>query len=327
MVKTATAVRRRRLGRTNLQVTELGLGGYMFTGEFGVPQSEANAIIDLALDAGINYFDTAAMYGFGEGEELLARGLARHPRRKVIVSTKVGWLDRTVVRHLGEAAYRSEDALRRAIEHSFWLLRRDFIDIFMIHEPNTENWWGLDRRTGDAVITRVLEDYKKQGRIGAIGLGGWDCDHMADMIDTGRFDVVLVAGGWTLIHQRVRERVIPAARRHDVGLVMGGTLLQGFLAVQQRERMQQMLKEKRFDGWVRDEATIRRILAAYDLADETGIPLPELTIRHILSDTGIATQIPGAQKVEHLRANIAAAARGPLPSDLVARIDAIARLS
>lgn len=86
-----------------------------------------------------------------------------------------------------------------------------------------------------------------------------------------------------------------------------------------------MLKEHKFDGWVKDEATIRRILAAYDLAEETGIPLPELTIRHILSDPDIATQIPGAQNVEHLRANLDAAARGPLPPDLVARIDAIAR--
>ena len=172
----------------------------------------------------------------------MGRALLRHKRRKLHISTKTGWLDRTVVRNLGDEAYKNEEALRRTIEHSFWLLRRDYIDVFMIHEPNVENWWGLDRKTGDAVVTRVLEDYKRQGRIGAIGLGGWDCDHMADMIETGRFDVALCAGGCTLIRQPVRDRVLAAAKRHDVGLVMGGTFLQGLLAVPQRERMEGLLR-------------------------------------------------------------------------------------
>ena len=318
-------IRKRVLGRTGLTVTELGLGGYMFTGEFGVPQSEAHAILDLALESGINYIDTAAMYGFGEGEELVGRALARHPRWQVHVSTKVGWLDRTVVRNLGDKAYRDEAALRRAIEHSFWLLRRDYIDVFMIHEPNTEAWWGLDRQTGDAVVTRVLEDYKRQGRIGAIGLGGWDCDHMADMVATGRFDVALVAGGYTLVHQKVRERVIPAARKHNVGLVMGGTFLQGFLARPQRERLVQMQQTQKYEGWMNATLT-RRVLAVYDLCETSGLSLPEMCLRYILRDPDIHTIIPGAQQVAHLRENLAAAAKGPLPDELAGRIDAINRL-
>jgi len=143
----------------------------MFTVEFGVPQSEANAILDYAFSHGINFADTAEMYGFGEGEELLGRALRRCRRKKIIVSTKIGYPDRTVSRNQGDAACRNEDALRRMIDHSFWLLQRDFIDILMIHEPNNENWWQLDRKTGDAAVTRVLEDYKKRGQIGAIGLG------------------------------------------------------------------------------------------------------------------------------------------------------------
>ena len=131
---------RRRLGRTGLEVTELGLGGYMFTGEFGVPRAEAEAILDRAFAAGINYADTAAMYGFGEGEELVARALQRHPDRTIHVSSKVGWLDRTVVRNLGDAAYRDEEALRRAVKHSLWLLRRDRLEVMMVHEPDWPRW-------------------------------------------------------------------------------------------------------------------------------------------------------------------------------------------
>jgi aryl-alcohol dehydrogenase-like predicted oxidoreductase len=68
-------LRQRRLGRTNLMVSEIALGGYMFTGDFRVPRAEALAILDCAFRAGINYVDTAQMYGYGEGEELVGRAL------------------------------------------------------------------------------------------------------------------------------------------------------------------------------------------------------------------------------------------------------------
>ena len=108
----------RRLGRTNLHVTALGLGCYQFTSEFNVPQRDAHAILDLACASGINLVDTAAMYGFGESEELVGRALQRHPHWRPHVSTKVGWLDRTVARAKGDDAYRDEDLLERAIRHS-----------------------------------------------------------------------------------------------------------------------------------------------------------------------------------------------------------------
>jgi aryl-alcohol dehydrogenase-like predicted oxidoreductase len=316
---------KRCLGRTGLLVTELGLGGYMFTGEFDVPRLDADGILDLALDSGINYFDVAQMYGFGEAEELLARAFLRHPHRTAYVSTKVGWLDRTVVRNLGEKAYQEEKALRRAIEHSFWLLRRDTVDIFMIHEPDWQQW-GLDRRTGDAPVMRVLENYRQLGRIGAIGLGSWDCEVVADLIETGRFDVALVAGGYTLTHQTVRQRVIPAARQHNVGLVMGGTFLQGLLATPQRERMLDIQRRSAYQSDRLTPEFVQRVLAIYDLCDETGIAITEMAIRFILSDPAIACVIPGAQKVDHLRQNIAATRKGPLPADVLARIEAIGRM-
>src|ERR1700753_3876878 len=125
----------RRLGRTGLQVTALGLGCFQLTGEFQVPRSEAHAILDLACAAGINLVDTAPMYGFGESEELVGRALQRHTHWRPIVSSKIGWLDRTVVRNV-ETAYRDESCLRRAIEHSLWLLRLEHVPIFMIHEPD-----------------------------------------------------------------------------------------------------------------------------------------------------------------------------------------------
>jgi aryl-alcohol dehydrogenase-like predicted oxidoreductase len=326
-------LKKRRLGRTGLQVTELGLGCYQYTGEFNVAQQEAGRILDLAFEAGINFFDTAEMYGFGESEELLGRALARHPGRKAHLSDKVGWLDRTVVRNLvekplecarhDEKVYRNEDALRRAIEHSFWLLRRDYIDLFMIHEPNVELWWGMDRKTGDAVVTRVLEDYKRQGRIGGLGLGGWDCDHMADLIETGRFDAVLVAGGVNLLGQPIKSRVLPAAQKHDVGVILGGVLGQGGLVVADRAAARKLIDDPSDPS---HPTRGRKLLAAYDLAEETGLGMVELAMRYVLGMPEIHTHITGARERAHLEANLVSIAKGPLPPEIVSMIEAIAHI-
>ncbi|MHB0998097.1 MAG: aldo/keto reductase [Armatimonadota bacterium] len=318
----STSIQKRRLGRTELMVTELGMGGYMFTGEFRVPQKEAHAILDIALEAGINYTDTAQMYGFGEGEELIGRALERHPDKDIHISTKVGYLDRTVARCFGPEAYNDTDAIRRAINHSLWILRRDYVDIMYVHEPDNKDWWGDTLLTGKAAVLDVLDEFKNDGIIGAIGIGGWKCDNIADLLETGRFDVALVAGGYTLVNQPVKDRVIPAAKKHDAGLVMGGTFLQGALATIQREAMHEIQHTGKYTGWL-NELTVKKVLAIYDLCDETGMSVTEMAIRYILNDTNIHAVIPGAQKVSHIKANIAAAMKGPLPEELIQRINEI----
>ena len=158
---------KRRLGRTNLQVTEIGLGGYQFTGEFGVHYDEADKIIDYAISNGINYIDTAAMYVFGESEALVGKALRRHAEKAIYVSDKVGYIDRSVARASGDAGYQDPTALKRMIKHSFWLLQRDFVEVFMIHEPDS-GWWRLNYETGDSVVTTVLEELKQRATCQAV---------------------------------------------------------------------------------------------------------------------------------------------------------------
>ena len=311
-----SSLAKRRLGRTELHVTALGLGCYQFTGEFGVPQREAAAILDLAAASGINLVDTAAMYGFGESEELLGRAFQRHPQWRPHISAKVGWLDRTVVRNAGDAAYRDEDALLRAIHHSLWLLRQERIDIFMIHEPDWAQW-GFNYVTGECPALRVLERLKREQVIGAIGIGGWNCDVIADLLETGRIDVALVAGGLSLVQQPIRSRVLPAAKKHDVGIILGGAMGQGGLVVKDRPAIAAKIAAgDRIDYH-------RRVLQIYDLSDDLQIALPELAVRYVLSQPEIHTHIAGARESAHLRANLAAVQAGPLPADVVEKIEAI----
>jgi aryl-alcohol dehydrogenase-like predicted oxidoreductase len=298
-------------------VSELGLGGYQFTGEFGVSRSDALEAIEAAFRSGITFVDTAPMYGSGESEELIGRVLARHP--EVHVSGKVGYLDRTIVRHLGSDAYKDPYAIQRVVAHSLHLLGRDHLDVALIHEPEWSEW-GLDRSTGDAPVTSALEQLRMDGVVGAIGLGGQDADLMADLLDSGRFDVVLSVMHYDLAVQDARHRLLPAAERHDVGVILGTPLRQGLLARPHDDPRTAMVADA--DRPVVEQVALaNRLRAIYDLATQTRMPVPEMALRFLLSDRRISAVIPGVRSVQDVRLNLESAARGPLPSDLVVQIE------
>lgn len=313
----------RRLGRTGLKVSEVGCGGFQFTGEFGVPKQVALKIIKAAVDAGVNYFDTAPMYGFGESEELLGRGLSGFARHRIIVSGKVGWLDRTIVRAGGDDAYTDRQAIIRVVEHSLWLLRRDKLDIVMIHEPEWEQW-RIDLTSGDSVILSTLEELKQAGLVGAIGVGGKDLAVNTALVETGRIDVVLSFMHYDLAVQDARETLLPAAERHDVGVVLGGPYRQGALAVKATERIAEMRRTGVYP-WGFDAQVLRRLDAIYALSERVNLSLPELGLRYLLSDARVASVIPGPRTVEELHSNLDCARKGPLDPELVREIDEIGR--
>jgi len=310
---------KRRLGRTGLEVSELGLGGWRFIARFNVSRPEAYAILDTAYAGGINFVDTAASYGCGESQELIGRWMAK-TRQPLYISTKIGRLDETMLREVAGEAYQNEEMLLRLVEHNMHLLRRERLNMLLIHEPELPQW-GIDRKTGDAPVMRLLERLKHEGVIDAIGMGGIDCDLMADIVETGRIDVVLSFMHYDLAVQDIRDRLLPAIRRHDVGLILGGPYRQGALG---RRFPAKVLAHMRSTGnypWGLNEQILSKLEQLYALCDETGISLVELGLRYLLSDPAVSTVIPGPRSLQHVQQNLAAAAKGPLPADLVRRID------
>ena len=311
----------RRLGRTGLEVTEMGLGGYQFTGEFGVHYDEAGKILDYALDHGINYIDTAEMYGFGESESLIGQALRRHPGKKAYVSDKVGYIDRSVARAGGDKGYQDPVTLKRMIKYSMWLLQKDYIDVFMVHEPDSD-WWQFDYATGDAVVTTVLEELKNDGIIGAIGLGCWNSEVLAKLCETGRFDVALNAGGINLLDAPMFNRLVAVAQKQDVGLIVGGVLGQGFfteLYTKNVELAKQLLEnddeKKRLRG--------TKLLRLYEISDQSGMPVLEMALRYVKSIGEIHCHIPGARSEAHIIENMKIYEKGKLPKDLLDAIIAV----
>jgi len=183
-------MRTRSLGRTGLQVSELGLGG-LFVSSVGGEYEQARQAIHRALDLGVNYVDTAP--GYLNSEEVLGRAL-EGVDRPYVLSTKLGGRPQPF-------NPQDRDGLMRSVEESLRLLKRDRIDILMIHEPDRPgqyDWWS-DKERFDGPVMNLLQDLKRQGIVRFIGLGGTTAYLLPHIIRTGRFDVVLTAFNYSLL--------------------------------------------------------------------------------------------------------------------------------
>jgi aryl-alcohol dehydrogenase-like predicted oxidoreductase len=298
----------RTLGRTGLRVSELALGG-LFVSSFGAPFEQGREATRRALELGVNYVDTAP--GYGNSEEVLGRFL-EGTTAPVILSTKLGGRPRPFLP-------QDKAGLRRSVEESLRLLKRDRIDILMIHEPDRPgeyDWW-TDLDTFEGPVLELLDELKREGVIGHTGLGGTTAYELARLVRTGRFDVVLTAFNYSLLWREAEREILPAALEHGVGVVIGSPLQQGALA-------------RRYDDEIRHGARWlspprrAQYRALYDLLDEAGLSLPEAGLRFALSNPHVSCVLMGARSAEEVAQNAAAVERGPLPPDLLARLDEIA---
>ena len=318
----------RRLGKTGMDVSVLGLGCYQFTEEFNVMQDAAYEILDYAMDNGITYYDTAEMYGWGESEELLGRALARHrDNPRLCCSTKMGYCERSVkdeyantVRQTCAEAFVDPVKMMRALKHSMWLLQKDVIDIFNIHEPDWPQWQ-IDYETASGAAIEFLLEAKKEGLVRSVGFGGWDYHGLARLVKSGKFDFVLPAGGMSLLSKPIYDELIPACVEQGVGVALGGGFGQNtpFLIVKDR-RWMELLKPIEDE---RVQNVVKKLERIYRISDETGISLPELTIRYIINHEEIATHVAGARELAHVRQNIESAEKGPLPQDVFRELEEV----
>ncbi len=298
----------RPLGRTGLKVSELGLGG-LFISSYGSEFQQARGATLRALELGVNYIDTAP--GYGNSEVVLGQvldGVAA----PYILSTKLGGRPQPF-------KPQDRDSLMVSVEESLRILKRDHIDILMIHEPDRPgqyNWWS-DPVHFDGPVMDVLADLKHQGVIHFIGLGGTTAYELPHIINTGRFDVVLTAFNYSLLWREAEREVLPAAVKQGMGIIIGSPLQQGALA-------------RRYDLEVRSGArwlsSPRRnqFIALYDFLDEVGIPLPEMGLRFVLSNASVSCALMGARSREEVEQNVAAVEKGPLPNDVLVRLNEIA---
>jgi aryl-alcohol dehydrogenase-like predicted oxidoreductase len=205
----------RPFGKTGLDVSAIGFGCWELGGSYGhFDEQEVIDAVHLALDMGINCYDTAEGYGRGKSEELLARALG--PRRKdVIVVTKFG------IGHEGRERGRDsrrEEALA-AVERSLKFLNTDYIDVYLVHWP--------DYHTPFEETMRALEDIVQSGKARFVGVSNFSVEQLEACMAVHRVDVGQY--GYHMFDRRMEKGVIPYLGEHNIGMMAYGSLAHGLL--------------------------------------------------------------------------------------------------
>ena len=314
----------RTLGKTGLNVSELGLGSAFMAGQ---GQDGADRCVDYAVDNGVNYFDTAANYGDGRDETMLGAAL-KGKRDKVILATKVGFINRE---RYSLDAHRSTDQLMEQFEGSLKRLQTDYVDIIQIHEADYMKWWddiSDDGAVGiwgalieddkeydfpDAPAIKFLADAKRSGKARFIGLTAKNARVLARILKAVDVDSVMTAHQFNPVFRNAVEFLFPTAQDLGVGVVIGAPLMKGWLAVPQNAWRENPPE------WM-DDTFKASYLKFLDIHADTGMPMAELCIRWMLSEQRQQSVVVGFSNIEEVEFNISAASRGALPDELNAAI-------
>lgn len=273
---------KRRIGRTDIAVTALSMGGAGLGGIFGeVPETAGVAAVERALELGMNWLDTSPYYL--ESERRMGLALRGVPRKSYYLSTKVGT-------HRDRFQDYSADAVRWSIENSLRTLGVDDVDICLIHDPLPHH---LDQALAPDGALEALVDLKRQGIVNAIGIGVQDHHLIRRAIDTGMLDMVLTVNDYTLLRQSVLEGVCDHAESRGVSVVGGAALAMGLLS----GRDPLSIGTPR---WTPPKEEVAAALRLYEWCRRREVSILALALQFSLRQPRIAATLIGASSAEEV---------------------------
>jgi aryl-alcohol dehydrogenase-like predicted oxidoreductase len=305
----------RTLGRTGLKVSELCLGTMTFGENFFniavVDQAGANAMVARCLDAGINFFDTADVYAYGQSETILGQALkdAGVARDKVIVATKVrGSMSEEATAGTADVnnVGLSRQHIFSSVEHSLRRLNIDYIDLYQVH--------GWDTLTPVEETLRALDDLVRQGKVRYIGCSNWSARHlMKALVLSAQKDwagFVSLQAYYSLVGRDLEHELLPLCREEGVGVLPWSPLSGGFLSGKYRRDNPNPEGARRtnFQFPAIDEARGFDAVEALDeIAKKKGATVPQVALAWLLAQPGVTAIIIGANKMSQLEDNLKAA--------------------
>jgi D-threo-aldose 1-dehydrogenase len=304
------------IGTTGLHVTRLGLGGVALSGappatdpDHATSEDEATHLIHRSLELGLNYLDTAPMYGVGHSERRYGQALSRLPRETYVLSTRVGRVLDPMEPGSTEMTWRfdfSRAGVIQSFESSLQRLGLERIDILLMHDPDDYYQQALTQ------AFPVLMELRAQGRVNAIGAGMNQWEMELQFAKEGMFDCFLLAGRYTLLDQTALPEFLPYCVAHRISVIAGGPYNSGILAVGPREGA--TFNYRAAAPEMLDKA--RRI---YAVCEHYGVPLRAAALQFILAHPAIASVIPGARSVAEVEENVQLVAH-PIPTALWAQL-------
>ncbi len=308
------------LGRTGVSVSQLCLGAMMF-GAWGNPDhDESIRIIRTALDAGINFIDTADVYAQGESEQIVGKAI-KGRRDDIILATKFHGA-------MGDDPNRQGSSRRwiiRAVEDSLQRLDTDWIDLYQVHRPRTDT--DIEETLG------ALTDLVRQGKIRYIGASTFPASQIVEAQwvarDRGYQRFVTEQPAYSMLVRRIEDDILPTCQRHGMGVLSYSPLTGGWLSGRWRKDSGQQASSRasrlpeRFDlSLPANQRKLDAVEALARLADDTGISLIQLAIAFVLNHPGITSAIIGPRTMDQLEGQLAAAGI-VLEPDVLDRIDEI----
>lgn len=304
----------RQLGTSGVRVSELCLGTMTFgSGFFNIAvldQAGANQIVARAIEAGINFFDTADVYSFGQAEQILGAALkdCGAARESVIVATKVfGPMSRAAAERRGDVNNYglSRQHILAACEASLRRLATDYIDLYQVH--------GFDQLTPLEETLRALDDLVRQGKVRYLGCSNWPVRHLmkalclADAHGWERF--VSLQAYFSLAGRDLEHELMPLCREEGLGVLPWSPLSGGFLTGKYRRGQPGPPGARRsgFDFPPIDEARgFDAVETLEAVAREKGATIPQVALAWLLAQPGVSSVIVGANKMAQLEDNLKA---------------------
>ncbi len=293
----------RRLGKSGMEISAIGTGLWAVGGGWGpVDDQQALGAIEASLDAGINFFDTADVYGNGHSEELLGKAM-RGRRERFIVATKIGWVGYDGQNNRSQ--YDSVDKLVAGVEESLRRLQTDHIDLIQNHifyrEPNT------------GVFIEGFQRLQRDGKVRAYGLSSSDFAFIKDFNHNGHCATLQI--DYSILNRTPESEILPYCQKNNIGVIARGALAMGILAGR-------FTSETRFPegdfrrNWHEKPDERRTFLEDLDKVERlraltNGRALSQLALRFIIDHPAVTTVIPGARSPKQARENVQA---GLLPS-------------
>jgi 1-deoxyxylulose-5-phosphate synthase len=308
-------MRYRRLGSSDLQVSEISLGSWLTYGG-GVGREQAEACVAKAFDVGINFIDTANVYARGKAEEFLGEVLAGRPRDSYVLATKVFFPMSDTDRGLSRAQ------ILKQIDASLARLRTDYVDLYQCHRYD---WDTPLEETVDA-LTQVVRD----GKARYLGFSEWPVDKVREALALpGIEKLVSSQPQYSMLWRGPDTELIPFCAENGISQIVWSPLAQGVLtgkykpgeAPPEGSRATNDAMNFFMDD-AKDDRVLERVQGLQPVADELGITMAQLALAWVLREPNVASAIVGASRPQQVEDN-ASASGVELSDDILKRIDEI----
>ncbi len=310
----------RKLGATGISVSPLCLGAMMFGAWGNTDHEDSIAIIRAALDAGINFIDTADVYSRGESEEIVGKALAGGRRESVVLATKAHG-------RMGEEANQFGNSRRwliKEVEDSLRRLKTDWIDLYQIHRPEPDT--DIEQTLG------ALSDLVSAGKVRAIGSSTFPAWQIVQAqwvaARRGRERFMCEQPPYSMLIRAIESDVLPVCQEHGIGVIPWSPLAGGWLSGRYSRggespassRRAQMLPSRYDMTLPANQRKLEAAQALGEVAEQAGMTLIELSLAFVTSHPAVSSAINGPRTMEQLESQLPAAER-TLGADVLDRID------